>query len=82
MTPEEYAAEVLEMLKRVAEGIMHESAVTTKAAQQEVPMTIEAMLGRSERLGYVGGLLFAQTLLSRESQRLLAQVEYDARPVQ
>ena len=79
MTPEEYATEVLVMMKRVAEGIEAESKRTVHAAQQRnQPQTMEGLVVGSERLGYVRGLLFTQTLISQESQQLVAQVHYDA----
>ena len=78
MTLEEYATEVLAMMRRVAEGIEAESKVTVQAAQQPgQPQTIEGLLVGSERLGYVRGLMFTQTLISQESQRLVAQYQYD-----
>ena len=83
MTLEEYATEVLEMMKRVATGIANESAATVKAAQQgDQPETIAGLMARSEQLGYVRGLVFTQMLMSQESQRLLAEREYDARAPQ
>lgn len=83
MTVAEYATEVLEMMKRVAEGIEAESTATVESSRQaDQPQTIEGLVIRSERLGYVRGLLFTQALISQESQRLVAQIQYDAHAAQ
>ena len=83
MTLDEYATEVLSMIRRVAEGIEAESKLNVQAARESDQLvSLDSLLVRSERLGYVRGLMFTQTLISQESQRLVAQYQYDERAAQ